>query len=162
MPLMRYFVFVGGILIALLLISDAVLPKQPLPSYMNVTSSEQPAVRIRSDRKWPERIVFDTSAPTMPPMMAESMPAPRAGVDAMTVKAGVRDAFAQVTPPAVSSRAKTEANIDAKAETKTDQAVTRAAETRPQPKRKIARARPSRPLLLVAQQPHFGLMDSTW
>lgn len=161
MPIMRYFVFVGGILLALLWISDAVLPKQPLPSYMNVASSEQPAVRIHSDRKWPERIVFDTSAPAVPAMMAESMPAPRAGVDAIAVKAGVRDAFAQVTPPALSTRAKTEANIDAKAEKKADQAVTRATETRPQAKRKVARARPSRPLLLVAQQPHFGLID-TW
>jgi hypothetical protein len=34
---------------------------------------------------------------------------------------------------------------------------------KPQPKRKVARARPAtRPVLLVAQQPRFGLFDTTW
>ena len=33
----------------------------------------------------------------------------------------------------------------------------------PQPKRKVAKARPAgRPVMLVAQQPHFGLFDTTW
>jgi hypothetical protein len=163
MPLLRYFVFVGGILLALLFISDAVLPNQSLPSYMNVASSEQPVVRIHSDRKWPERIVFDTSAPAVRPVIvAEALPAPRAEVAEIAVKAGVRDAFARFTPPASISQAKTEAIIDVRADAKTDQGLTKVAEARPQPKRKVARARPSRPLILVAQQPHFGLFESTW
>src|SRR5258705_13997024 len=34
----------------------------------SVTSREaEPIIRIKSDRKWPERIVFDTSAPTIVP-----------------------------------------------------------------------------------------------
>jgi hypothetical protein len=162
MPLLRYFVFVGGVLLALLFISDAVLPKQPLPGYMNVASSDQPTVRIHSERKWPERIVFDTSMPTVKPaVMAEApqtAPAP---------KARVREAFAQFTPPVsksdVKADVKTEARIDAAADVKPDQAVAKMAEAKPQPKRKVAKAqRPSRPLMLVAQQPHFGLFDSTW
>src|SRR5258705_8296695 len=36
---------------------------------------DKPIVRIKSDRKWPERIVFDTSAPTLvpekPPVVAD-------------------------------------------------------------------------------------------
>lgn len=164
---MRYFVFVGGILLALLFISDAVLPIQPLPSYMNAASAEQPLVRIHSDRKWPERIVFDTSAPAVRPVLqAEALPAPRAEVAAMAVKAGIRDAYARFTPPASISQgkteAKTEANMDSKTDAKADQRITKAAEARPQPKRKVARARPSHPLILVAQQPHFALFDSTW
>jgi hypothetical protein len=158
MPLVRYFVFVGGILLALLFISDAVLPSQSLPGYLNVASSEQPLVRIHSDRKWPERIVFDTSAPAVRPViLAEALPTPAAGVD---MKATIRDAFANFTPPASISQAKTGLNV--KTDAKTEQGVTKVAEARPQPKRKVARARPSRPLILVAQQPHFGLFESTW
>jgi hypothetical protein len=163
MPLVRYFAFVGGILLALLFISDAMLPKQPLPSFMNVASSEQPLVRIHSDRKWPERIVFDTSAPAVRPVtVAEALPAPRAEVAEIAVKAGVRDAFARFTPPVSISQGKTEAIIDVKKDAKTDQGLAKVAEARPQPKRKVAKARPSRPLILVAQQPHFGLFASTW
>jgi len=37
------------------------------------------------------------------------------------------------------------------------------AEPKPQPKRKVAKARPAgRPVMLVAQQPHYGLFDTTW
>jgi hypothetical protein len=160
MPLLRYFVFVGGALLALLFISDAVLPKQPLPSFLNVASSEQPLVRIHSERKWPERIVFNTSMPTIKPtIMAEVQPAPQA---AAAPKARVREAFAQFTPPVSRAEVKTEAQMTAATDVKPDQVVAKAADARPQPKRKVAKARPSRPLMLVAQQPHVGLFDSTW
>lgn len=158
MPLLRYFVFIGAALLVLLFVSDAVLPKQPLPSFLNVASSDQPVVRVHSERKWPERIVFDTSMPTVKPaIMAEVQSAPQAAV---VPKARVREAFAQFTPPVSRADAKTEARIDAATDVKP--AVAKAAEARPQAKRKVARARPSRPLMLVAQQPHFGLFDSTW
>jgi hypothetical protein len=40
-------------------------------------------------------------------------------------------------------------------------------EVRPQPKRKLVKARPvqqpiQQPVMLVAQQPHFGLFGNTW
>ena len=161
MPLLRYFVFVGGVLLALLFISDAVLPKQPLPGFLNVASSEQPPVRIHSERKWPERIVFDTSIPTVKPaIVAEVQPAPQAAV---APKARVQEAFAQFTPPVSRADVKTEARIDGATDVKPVQAVAKAAEARPQPKRKVvAKARPARPMMLVAQQPHFGLFASTW
>jgi len=169
MPLLRYFVFVGGALLALLFISDAVLPKQPLPSFLSVaSSSDLPLVRIHSERKWPERIVFDTSLPTVKPaVMAEAQPAPPAVV---APKARVREAFAQFTPPVsrgdVKAEAKIEAKTDAKVDTKTDvrldPAIAKVAEAGSQPKRKVAKPRPSRPLILVAQQPHVGLFASTW
>ena len=61
MPVMRYFVFVGGVLLALLFAANAFMT--PLPK----VESTQPAVdlsivRIHSDRKWPERAVYDTAA----------------------------------------------------------------------------------------------------
>lgn len=163
MPLLRYFVFVGGTLLALLFISDAVLPKQPLPSFLNVASSEQPFVRIHSERKWPERIVFDTSIPTVKPtVVAAAQPAPHA----VAAPARVREAFAQLMPPVAKpvSKAdvKTEARVDAAPAVKPDQVVAKVAAARPHPKRKVAKARQARPLMLVAQQPRFGLFNSTW
>lgn len=155
-------------MLALLFISDVVLPKQPLPSFLNVASSDQPLVRIHSERKWPERVVFDTGMPTVKPVvMAEVQPAPQA---APAPKARVREAFAQFTPPVSRADLKPEARIDAKTDAKIDAAtdvrpdpaVAKTAAAKLQPKRKVAKARPSRPLMLVAQQPHVGLFDSTW
>ena len=70
----RYIAFVGSLLLAILFIADWYLPMAPTQS---VTGREtEPIIRIKSDRKWPERIVFDTSAPTiaaqMPPVVADA------------------------------------------------------------------------------------------
>ncbi len=156
MPLLRYFVFVGGALLALLFVADAVLPMQRLPGYMNVASSDRPPLRIHSDRKWPDRVVFDTSVPTLiPATVAQAIVAPRPAVaEAAPPKARVREAFAQFRP--------SESEMKAGQEAKSGPTDPKAADARPQPKRKIAKARPSRPLMQVAQQPHFGLFDSTW
>lgn len=88
MPLLRYFSLVGGVLIALLFILDAYLPKLSVP---DKASDNLPFIRIHSDRKWPERIVYDTSHPPIvptsvaspeviiqaPKMMAEASAGPR-------------------------------------------------------------------------------------
>ena len=75
-PIGRYMAFVGSLLLAMLFIADWLLPIGPTQS---VTSGEanKPTIRIKSDQdhKWPERIVFDTSAPTIvpqkPPVIAD-------------------------------------------------------------------------------------------
>jgi hypothetical protein len=155
MPLLRYFVFVGGALLALLFVSNAVLPMQPLPSYMSVASSERPPARIHSERKWPDRVVFDTSVPAVTtPTVAQAAVVPPTVVAAIPPKARVREAFAQFRP--------SESELKADQAAKNQPTEPKAADARPQPKRKIAKARPSRPLMLVAQQPHFGLFDTTW
>src|SRR6476620_9055042 len=59
MPLARYFSFVGGLLLALLFALDAFLPKVPVAEKAKTNS---PHIRIYSDRKWPERIVYDTNS----------------------------------------------------------------------------------------------------
>ena len=66
MPIARYIAFVGSLLVAILFIADWYLPMAPTQS---VTSREadKPIMRIKSDQKWPERIVFDTNAPTIVP-----------------------------------------------------------------------------------------------
>jgi Zn-dependent protease with chaperone function len=74
-PIGRYIAFVGSLLLAILFIADWYLPMAPTQS---VTSREadKPIMRIKSDQKWPERIVFDTSAPTIvpqtPPVVADA------------------------------------------------------------------------------------------
>jgi hypothetical protein len=72
-PIGRYIAFVGSLLLAIFFIADWYLPTAPTQS---VTSREaEPIIRIKSDRKWPERMVFDTSAPTIvpqkPPVVAD-------------------------------------------------------------------------------------------
>ena len=74
-PIGRYIAFVGSLLLAMLFIADWLLPMGPTQS---VTSGEanKPTIGIKSDHKWPERIAFDTSAPTivaqMPPVVADA------------------------------------------------------------------------------------------
>ena len=98
MPLARYFSYVGGVLLALLFILDAYFPKMPADERV---SSDVPIIRIHSDRKWPERIVFDTSVPTIiPAQIAGGEPSilpPETGRD-VAVKASEREAFAQMQP----------------------------------------------------------------
>jgi hypothetical protein len=152
MPLVRYFVFVGGALLALLFVANAYAPKLPVVTVAENTSTENPTLRIRSDRKWPERIVFDTSIPTVVPKLAEnklaenttqSVLAPARTV-AVVAEARVRDSFAQLTPP-----------------------ETIKPESKVQHKRKVARIaqhRPAQPTRIAAQQqPRFGFFgNDTW
>ena len=75
MPFVRYIAFVGSLLVAILFFADWYLTMAPTQS---VTSpgADKPIIRIKSDRKWPERIVLDTSAPTIvpqkPPVVADT------------------------------------------------------------------------------------------
>lgn len=96
MPLARYFLFVGAGLFALLLMSNAYFATS------QVTESAEdgsPAAGIHSDRKWPERIVFDPIAsPVIPPQIAskDSVVAPALVAD---MPATARGAMAQLRPP---------------------------------------------------------------
>jgi hypothetical protein len=98
MPLARYFFYVGGGLLALLFVLDAYLPKAPVAETAN---ANLPIIRIHSERKWPERIVFDTNLPTIiAPRIASNegrIPSPPAATDA-SVKAREREALAQMQP----------------------------------------------------------------
>ncbi|MCK1733574.1 hypothetical protein IVA79_06280 [Bradyrhizobium sp. 138] len=165
MPIFRYFVFVGGALLALLFAADFVLPSQPVAQVVATVSNDQPLIRIRSDRHLPERVVLDTTQPTIvpPAVKTASIVAPQppvqdstsAALAEMSAKARVRETFAQFTP---------EPKADAAAAGKSDGRSQ--AQAQAQPKRKVVRAHPAppagRPMMLVAQQPHFGLFNTTW
>ena len=97
MPWFRYFVFIGGALLAFLFISDAYAPKEALVNEQ-ASDAERSILRIRSDQKWPERIVLDTSLPTISPpqeLASTVVVAPRAVADIYTKTASF-EAFAQV------------------------------------------------------------------
>jgi hypothetical protein len=147
MPVARYFLFVGGVLLALLFISDAYAPKAPVVNAMEtgaaatVTGVDKSVIRIRSDRKWPERVVFDTNLPTIVPAQAAeitgSVPA-ATNVAEVSAKSRALDSYAQLKPAEPSKP-----------------------ELKPQRKRKIAKTRVAPPVMMVAQQPRFGFFN-TW
>jgi hypothetical protein len=147
MPVLRYFLFVGGALLALLFAVDAFSPQTPVVVAATDASAapENPSLRIRSDRKWPERIVFDTSMPTIvPPAQTAatevSLPPP-APAGEFTAKARVRESFAQFRPADDVSKP----------------------EAKPQPKRKIAKHRAAPQVAIVAQQPpRFGFFGNNF
>jgi hypothetical protein len=98
MPLMRYFIFVGGALLALLFIANACLPALPVVKASR-SDTDLSVIRIHSDTKWPERVVFDTTHPTITPVptpMVAQAAAPQEKVAAASSKGGVREAFAQL------------------------------------------------------------------
>jgi hypothetical protein len=70
-PVARYFVFVGGALFALLLIVSWYCPAPPAIFTDRPQVITTAAIRIKSERKWPERIEFDTSQPTIVPPAGE-------------------------------------------------------------------------------------------
>jgi hypothetical protein len=151
MPLARYFFFVGAALLTLLFISDAYLPKLPVAE-STVAAADAPLIRIHSDRKWPERVVFDTSMPTITPRPASNVlanVAAPATVADVSAKVRVREAFAQLQPPSDP--------------TQLHAADIKKPEPKPQHKRRIARSRPNPPTMLAAQQPRFGFFgNSGW
>ena len=65
-PISRYIALVGSLLLAMLFIANWLLPMDPTLSATSEQADKQ-IIRIKSDRKWPEPIVFDTSAPTIVP-----------------------------------------------------------------------------------------------
>jgi hypothetical protein len=60
----KYFVFVGSMLLTLVFVADWFLPNPPIP-FPDRSQIETLTIRIASARKWPEKIVFDTSEPTI-------------------------------------------------------------------------------------------------
>jgi hypothetical protein len=101
MPLAAYFRNVGAALLVLLFVADFYLPTTPAAQR---AAAYPPIIRIHSDRKWPERVVFDTTTAIVSakPVAWDTNVAasPRTG-DVPTSHADasrVRDAFAMLPP----------------------------------------------------------------
>ena len=160
MPLARYFLFVGGVLLTLLFAVNLVTPapELPIPERTN-TATDVPALRIHSDRKWPERVVIDTSQPTIVPQQP------------VTAEAKAPDAPAETTSAAIqTAQPAAAADISAKARVRESLAQVRPSEEKkPEaklaPKRKLARTHAAPPpmRLVEQQQPRFGWFGTdTW
>lgn len=133
MPLARYFLFVGGALLVLLLISAAYLPSLPVAER---TGPDPPVIRIHSDRKWPERVVYDTDVATMAPAQVEKTEAdvPVMGGAAST-DARARETFAQLQSSDAKQLQSSDANRQERAlQHKRKNTRTRAALVRRQPR----------------------------
>ena len=143
MPVARYFLFVGGVLLALLFVVDAFVPPQAVVASNAAPSIDRNVVRIRSDQKLPERVVYDTSLPTIVP------PASKVQVAAAPPAAGAPTSpprRACATPLPSSSRRKL-----------------KKPEPQAQRKRKIAKSHANPPMRLAQQQHAFGFFgNSTW
>jgi hypothetical protein len=150
MPVARYFLYVGGVLLALLFSVDAFMPQDVAVASHSAPGLDKTTVRIHSVQKLPERVVYDTSLPTIVPPAARTVvaaaapPAPGA-----SAPAHVRDSFAQLVPADVKK-------IDQPQAPK---------------KRRIAKVRAypnsNPPIRIAQQQPHFGFFgaptwNSTW
>jgi hypothetical protein len=170
MPLVRYFIFVGGSLLALLFVVNVAIPAEPV-SETPSSASDLPPVRIHSDRKLPDRVVFDTSAvlpgqtqatpvvvaqgkpqpqPQLTPQAQTQAPMPPAMAQ-MSAKERVREAFAQLPQ-----------EDDASQPTMSDMATVVVPEPKmytarqPVKHRLVARPRNNTRPMMVAQQPRFG------
>ena len=138
MPVARYFLFVGGVLLALLLAIDALVPQQTVVASQAAPSIDKTVVRIRSDQKPPERVVYDTNLPTIVPpsavtaQVAVAPSAAPASADA-TAQARVRETFAQFVP-----------------------AEAKKPEPQVQRKRKIAKTRPAAPMQFAQPRASAG------
>jgi hypothetical protein len=140
----RYFLFVGGALLALLFVFDAFAPKASADNATHAsTGVDKSIVRIHSNQKWPERIVFDTTQPTIVPKAAPAPQEALAGPEPtpeISAKARVRETFAQFVP------------VEPKQ-----------AETPVQRKRKVvAKSRSSQPMRFAQQQRYGFFGTSTW
>ena len=142
MLVVRYFLFVGGALLALLFVADTWLPKLPAEQRADV---DLPVIRIHSDRKWPQAVVFDTSQPTIVSAQAEAGLPAAATVADISSKARLRQAFAQLQPAD-----QTQAQLPGP----------KKPEAKPVHQRRIAKRRAAPPVMLVAQQPQFSLFGN--
>ena len=139
MPLARYFLYVGGVLLTLVFILDACLTKLPVMERAHVNS---PIIRILSERKWPERIVFDNTLPTIVPAQTAIVEDRVSG----PAKEREREAFALMQ------------SSDAK---RLESSAPGRRELKPQRQRKIVKRHVMPRSLLVARQPQFGWFGNT-
>lgn len=68
MPLARYFLYTGSVLLALLFLIDWYLPPPAVEAAR--ADIDRSTIRLQSAHKWPSAVVFDTDQPTIVPPVA--------------------------------------------------------------------------------------------
>jgi hypothetical protein len=104
--LVRYFLYVGAALLALVFLADwywpAVSTTAASGDQAQETSIDREILRIQSAQKWPQKIVFDTNVPTIvpPPALVASVapvpPSPLRAAEALNKS--VLNAHAEAKP----------------------------------------------------------------
>jgi hypothetical protein len=142
LPLRRYFLFVGGGLLALLFLLEAVLP---LPARQSSASGPNfPVIRIHSELKRPPAVVIDTSQRMIAPVIAAQDDSPAAPAPYVMPDSRILESFAQFVPP---TNRQASANKPKKPE------------RNPLPKRKVVIAHVKHPTFHVAQHQNF---ETNW
>lgn len=142
MPLLAYFWKVGAALLALLFVADFCLPGAQVAER---TTADRATIRIHSDRKWPERVVLDMTAPVI--VAVASAPS--------TTEP---PSLARTEPPVI--RAETSAVANALAMARADspqrESVEHKLPRRPQHIATRSKRHPTPQMVLAARQPQFG------
>jgi hypothetical protein len=68
MPLRQYFAWVGSILLVALFVADRCFPAPVHAPRSEIPPHERVNLRIHSDHKWPEKVVFDTTRLPLTPV----------------------------------------------------------------------------------------------
>jgi hypothetical protein len=99
MPIGRYFVFVGSILLALLFLADRYMPEPIVPSAR--ADIDRSVIRVHSRHRWPEAVVYDTSLPAIVPVVVAGGSPERPPTEAFAQLPPVRQQVAETLPKAV-------------------------------------------------------------
>lgn len=138
LPLRHYFLFVGGGLLSLLFLLDAVLP--PPAKESSASGPHFPVIRIHSELKKPPAVVIDTSQRMIAPVIAVQDHSPAAPAPFVMPDSRIRESLAQFVPP---SKRQTSASEPKKPE------------RNPLPKRKLVVAHVKHPAIHIAQHQNF-------
>ena len=142
LPLRRYFLFVGGGLLALLFLLDAVLPRPARES--SASGPNFPPIRIHSELKRPPAVVIDTSQRMIAPVIAAQDDSPAAPAPFVMPDSRFREGFAQFV---LSSNRQTSVSEPKKPERNL------------LPKRKVVVAHVKHPTIHIAQHQNF---ETNW
>lgn len=104
MFLVRYFLYAGSALVALLFLANWYAPAAPIAAAGQAqdTALAKEILRIRSAQKWPQKIDFDTNVPAIvpPPALVASVPTPPPLKAAEVLNKSMLNAHAEVKPAA--------------------------------------------------------------
>jgi hypothetical protein len=97
-PLARYFIYVGGVLLALLCVVNWVSQNPaPMPSYGSPL--DEKIVHIRSEHKWPQKVELDTAIPIIVPPSAPATETVTAEAAIPPEPKPASNAVAEANPP---------------------------------------------------------------
>lgn len=96
MPLARYFLFTGSMLLGLMFAADLYLPR---PAAAVTPDIDRSIIRIHTSQQWPAAVPIDTAAPV-------PVASPSAAASATALPASIREAkaYAPTIPPKFDSK----------------------------------------------------------